>query len=87
MLHCFISLLHYYWSPIDTSPWLKGSPLIITITITITIAISDASLLHMIMADGPHPPVEERTIGVNDLCSTSTTLFSYALLYSFSWRL
>ena len=41
----------------------------------------------MIIADGPHPPVEDMTIGVNDPCSTSTTRFSYALLFSFSWRL
>ena len=37
--------------------------------------------------DGPIAPVEDMTIGVNDLCSTSRTLFLYALLFSFSWHL
>ena len=46
--------------------------------------IKEASLLYMIQADGPQPPVIDRTMGVNVPCSTSITLLSYALLFSYS---
>ena len=49
--------------------------------------IMDASLLNTMDVEGPQPPVVERTIGVNVACSTSITLLSYALLFSFSCRL
>ena len=49
--------------------------------------IMEASLLNTMDAEGPQPPVVERTIGVNEACSTSITLLSYALLFSFSCRL
>ena len=49
--------------------------------------IMEASLVNTMDAEGPQPPVVERTIGVNVTCSTSITLLSYALLFTFSCRL
>ena len=39
--------------------------------------INEASLLYMMQAEGPQPPVIDRTMGVNVPCSTSITHFSY----------
>ena len=41
-----------------------------------------ASLLNATVADGPHPPLVDRTRGVKVSCSTSRTRCSYALLFS-----
>ena len=41
-----------------------------------------ASLLNATVADGPHPPLVDRTRGVKVPCSTSRTHCSYALLFS-----
>ena len=41
--------------------------------------IKEASLLYMMEAEGPQPPVVDRTMGVNVPCSTSNTLLSYIL--------
>ena len=49
--------------------------------------IMEASLLNTMDTEGPQPPVVARTIGVNEACSTSITLLSYALLFSFSCHL
>ena len=35
-----------------------------------------ASLLNVIVAEGPHPPLMEKTRGVQEPCSTSSTLLS-----------
>ena len=40
-----------------------------------------ASLLNATVADGPHPPLVDRTRGVKVPCSTSRTRCSYALLF------
>ena len=47
-------------------------------------AVSPASLLTATVADGPHPPLVDRTREVQVLCSTSRILLSYALLFSCS---
>ena len=44
--------------------------------------INDASLLYMIVADGPHPTGENKTFGVNDPCSNLTTLTVHPSLIS-----
>ena len=41
-----------------------------------------ASLLRATVADGPQPPLEDNTSGVNVPCSTSRIRFSYDLLFS-----
>ena len=43
-----------------------------------------ASLLKATVAEGPQPPLEDRTNGVKVPCSTCRTLCSYALLFSLS---
>ena len=49
--------------------------------------IMEASLLNTMDAEEPQPPVVEMTVGVYVACSTSITLLSYALLFSFSCHL
>lgn len=44
--------------------------------------VKEASLLYMTDAEGPHPPVIERTMEVNVPCLTSLTLLSFTLLFS-----
>ena len=45
----------------------------------------EASLLYVTSAAGHIPPVVEKMSGVNEACSTSLTLSSYALLFSCSF--
>ena len=43
--------------------------------------------LEATVADGPQPPLVDRTRGVKVPCSTSRTRCSYALLFSLSYLL
>ena len=56
--------------------WLYGCPYLLE--------ISPASLRNATVADGPHPPLVERTNGVKVPCSTWLIRCSYFLLFSFS---